>query len=653
MGTETVQMPQDRLDQAAFIDDDACVSMYPKVMAESGISAPEPGKLLYSSVIFKEGHINQHNMDARVFKLRLEKDWTPMLSYANPVSPDVILGDHHLKSFTFVPTKQSRKEFAMSWRLDATGESVGKGKHDKLVLAFKNAEECQLWQAAFHMCRKAEQVSGQMKKKILEKENARLAAAAEEKERLERERVAAIEMAIAQSMQRIIAEEEKSANRVGQSAAEECEAAAAAEAAAAEAEAARLAREKEEREEEEARLRLQKEQAEAEEALRILEKEAAEAEAARLEMLKQEREAAEARLVMEKEKREAEEAKAKFDKEQAEFLAAAAEHAKEFEEAQAAARNLELLRERLLRALEMNDDREVQDLKIQVASAEKVYEKEAADAAEALERMQKEQREAEEARAVHEKEQQEAEAAAAAHAKEEAEAEAARAAHEKEEAERLQASHAYDKEKAEADSAQVDLDRELAEAAAAREAHLQKEKDAEAARALQQQKAKELAEASAADAKLREDRSGREAEERVKALAAAASATAPPKTAAAVDPALAKAAQEFVTAGGTLLKYMRADLINGKCHEPRPKTVRMKGCQILWDKRVFNVANAKLGGSMVLKANSSTAALDSNFHCFLSGVPSGQDQLDFRASSKEEAEKWVMGVQACIGKLSQ
>ena len=120
----------------------------------------------------------------------------------------------------------------------------------------------------------------------------------------------------------------------------------------------------------------------------------------------------------------------------------------------------------------------------------------------------------------------------------------------------------------------------------------------------------------------------------------------------AVDPEQAKAAREFVSGGGTLHKYMRAKLINGKWHEPRPKAVKLNGAQIMWDKRVFTVANVKLGGSPLLKANSSSSALDGHFHCFLSGVSGGgQDQLDFRASSKEEAERWVLGVQACIGKL--
>ncbi len=120
----------------------------------------------------------------------------------------------------------------------------------------------------------------------------------------------------------------------------------------------------------------------------------------------------------------------------------------------------------------------------------------------------------------------------------------------------------------------------------------------------------------------------------------------------AVDPEQAIAAREFVSGDGTLHKYMRAKLINGKWHEPRPKAVKLNGAQIMWDKRVFTVANVKLGGSPLLKANSSSSALDGHFHCFLSGVSGGgQDQLDFRASSKEEAERWVLGVQACIGKL--
>jgi hypothetical protein len=53
--------------------------------------------------------------------LRLEKDWTPMLTYAKADAPGTLFGENHLKSFTFVPTKQGHKDFTMSLLLDANG----------------------------------------------------------------------------------------------------------------------------------------------------------------------------------------------------------------------------------------------------------------------------------------------------------------------------------------------------------------------------------------------------------------------------------------------------------------------------------------------------------------------------------------------------
>ena len=137
-------------------------------------------------------------------------------------------------------------------------------------------------------------------------------------------------------------------------------------------------------------------------------------------------------------------------------------------------------------------------------------------------------------------------------------------------------------------------------------------------------------------------------EERLKAQAAFVPTSA---RQVAVDPALARAALAFVAAGGALLKYTRAKLINGKPHDPRPKTVRMRGELLEWDKRAFTVANAKLGGSMTLRANRLCSDLDANFHVFLSGVSAGQDQLDFRAPSIQCAQNWVMGILASIGRL--
>jgi hypothetical protein len=81
----------------------------------------------------------------------------------------------------------------------------------------------------------------------------------------------------------------------------------------------------------------------------------------------------------------------------------------------------------------------------------------------------------------------------------------------------------------------------------------------------------------------------------------------------------------------------------------------MVGTQIAWDKRSFQVVGAKLGGSQMLRANNpgSAADLEINFHCTLSGVPAGQDHLDFQAPSKEVAEKWVIGILSSIGKLPE
>ncbi len=111
-----------------------------------------------------------------------------------------------------------------------------------------------------------------------------------------------------------------------------------------------------------------------------------------------------------------------------------------------------------------------------------------------------------------------------------------------------------------------------------------------------------------------------------------------------------KAAQAFVTAGGTLKKYMRDNLINGKMHEPHPKVVKMNGRYVEWNKKSFPVANAKLGGSVLLRANGfeDLKNLNCNFYLTLSGVPGGQENLDLQAPSKDVAEMWVMGVLACI-----
>jgi hypothetical protein len=125
----------------------------------------------------------------------------------------------------------------------------------------------------------------------------------------------------------------------------------------------------------------------------------------------------------------------------------------------------------------------------------------------------------------------------------------------------------------------------------------------------------------------------------------------------ASDPAISRAetsaAIAFVTAGGILLKYTRAKLINGVPHNPRPKTVRMSGTRMLCDKKAFNITNIKLGGSMLLRANRLCSDFDSNFHVYLSGISAGRDQLDFRAPTKELAQNWVTGVLASIGKLQQ
>ena len=278
MGTESVQISAERLQQAEFIDDTAKAYLYPFVLTESALKFPEPGKLLYSGIVFKEGHVNT-KFESRLLTLRIEKDWTPMLTYAKPESPQEVLAEYHLQSFTFVPTKLARKEYVMTWRLDCTGVSVGKSKHDKLVVAFKNVQECHLWQAAFSLCRTPQKHAEDLKKKYLDEESALAEAAREEQQRLEQEqeaeRSAALELAIAQNIEKMAAEELL------------LEAQALAAAAAAEAEVARLAMEKEQREADEARAIMEKEQAEAEEAKRVLEKEAAEAEAARLLMSKE------------------------------------------------------------------------------------------------------------------------------------------------------------------------------------------------------------------------------------------------------------------------------------------------------------------------------------------------------------------------------
>jgi hypothetical protein len=633
IGADFAQISKERLTEAGLIDEAARAYLFPAVLNRSGLQFPEVGKILFTGVIFKEGHVNS-KFESRLFTLRIEKDWTPMMTYAKAEAPQEILAEHHLKSFTFVPTKLVRKEFTMSWRLDATGVSIGKSKHDKLVLGFRNAEECHLWQAAMSLAKTPEKHAENLKRS-LEEERARVEAAKQEEEqRVEREqeeqRSAAIELAIAQSITKVTAEEQL------------LEAKALAARAAEEEEAARLVMEKEQREEEEARERMQKEQAEADAAQRKLEQEAAEAEAAHRDMEKEEWEAEQARIVMEKERKEAEDAREKFDKEHAEFIAAVAEHAKEFEEAEVAFQHLEAVRSKLLDALQRGNKKEIEELEELVAAAEQAWVKEAEEAKEALERMKKEQREAEEAKAAHEKEQAEADAAAREHDKEEAEAAAARAVYQKEEAERMEALQAYEKEKAEADFARTEYEREAAEAAAARSAHDDKQKEANEARAMQLQREKEAANAAA-----EEDRLKTQVENLKKSAAATPKAAPKP----AVDHEKARAALEFVTAGAPLHKYMRAKLINAKWHEPRSKAVRMNGTQIQWDKRSYRVANAKMGGSLMLKANSPSGDFSTHFHCMLSGVAGGLDQLDFRAPSSDAAELWVLGILASIDKL--
>ncbi len=637
IGGDLTQIPAERLAQAGMIDEAAKANLFSAVLKESGLKAPEPGKVLYSGIVFKEGHVNT-KFEIRLLRLRIDKDWVPMLEYAKPEAPQEVLADYHLQSFTFVPTKIARKEHVISWRMDVTGVSIGKGKHDKLVVAFKNMDECHLWQAAFSLCKNPKKHAAELKDRQLAEESARAEAVrrAEEQHEQEQEamRTAALELAISQSIQLMSAGDDAS------------QAKAVADKAAEEAEAARLVMEQEQREEEEARARMLKEQAEAEEAQRLLEKEAAEAEAARISMLKEEQEAEAARLVMEKEIMEAEQAKAKFDKEHAEFVAAAASHAKEFEEAEAAARHLAAVRAAFSDALPGGNLLEIAQLQKEVAAAERAWEKESEEAKGALERMIKEEEEAKAAQAALEKEREEASAATLAHAAEETEAAAARAAYEKEEAERAEAQKAYEKEKSEADSATGDYEREAAEAEAARALHLQRQKEADDAKALQQQKEAELEAVTAAETmRLKVEI---EALDRQKAQEAAKAQVKP-----AVDPKKASEAEAFVAAGGGLNKYMRAKLINGKWHDPRPKTVKMVGTQIAWDKRSFQVVGAKLGGSQMLRANNpgSAADLAINFHCTLSGVPAGQDHLDFQAPSKEVAEKWVIGILSSIGKL--
>ena len=83
--------------------------------------------------------------------------------------------------------------------------------------------------------------------------------------------------------------------------------------------------------------------------------------------------------------------------------AAAAEHAKEFEEAEIAFKHLEDLRAALIVALQKGNPQEIASLQAAVASAQASWEKEAAEAKEALDRMKKEEQEAEEARALHQK----------------------------------------------------------------------------------------------------------------------------------------------------------------------------------------------------------------------------------------------------------
>ena len=125
----------------------------------------------------------------------------------------------------------------------------------------------------------------------------------------------------------------------------------------------------------------------------------------------------------------------------------------------------------------------------------------------------------------------------------------------------------------------------------------------------------------------------------------------PSSPTAAVDPEQAAAAKAFVNAGGAVLKYMRAKLIEGKWHQPHSKNVKVEGSSVKWDKRSFTLTDVKMGASMLLNTNNPGQDLSCNFHCFLSGVSSGEDQLDLQAPSKELAEKWVMGIKACIGKL--
>jgi hypothetical protein len=656
MGTQDVTIPKDRLSVAGEIGEADLRALYPKVLAATGLNSPEPGKLLYTGTMFKEGHASVSSIESRNFKLRIDKDWIPMLSYHRiEGGSDELLGEQHLQSFTFVPTKQARKEYVMSWRLDATGASVGKGKNDKLVIMFKNRDECKLWQAAFSLCKIAKAYAEDVAKKEKEKEAAALAAAAAEQQQLERERQAAIEKAIAESMQKLTKEEEDAQYRLSDAGRAAAEAQAAAARAAEEEEAARLSMEKEQREEEEARARMEKEAAEAEEARRVLDKEAAEAEAARLEMNREEQEAEEARLAMLKEVREAEEAKAQFDKEHAEFVAAAADHAKELEEAEAAFKVMEATGAALKAAmLGGSSPAEIQMLEAAHAEAKAAYKKESDEAKEALERLKKEEEEAQQAFTSLEKEQAEADAAVSVHAKEEAEAEAARAAYEKEEAERVEAQLSFDKEQAEADAARAEHEREAAEAEAARQLHHQKQQEAEEAQALQEQRDRELAAAVAVEAAIR---ARREAQEREAAEAGVAPVEQvkpkppPGSPKVVVDPETAAAAKAFVATGGTVLKYMRAKLIEGKWHTPHAKNVTVEGTSVKWDKKSHIMLDAKLGPSMLLSSNNPGEDLSSNFHCFLSGVGSGEDQLDLQAPSKELAEKWVLGIKVCLGKV--
>ena len=118
-----------------------------------------------------------------------------------------------------------------------------------------------------------------------------------------------------------------------------------------------------------------------------------------------------------------------------------------------------------------------------------------------------------------------------------------------------------------------------------------------------------------------------------------------------MDAHAAAAATAFVTAGAKLLKYMRAKLIEGKRHTPHSKNVKVEGSCVKWDRKTFTVTSVKMGPSMLLSANSPGEDLSCNFHCFLSGVEQGEDQLDLQAPSRELAETWVLGIKACIGKL--